>query len=145
MKEIKCFADLIGLELKNVTGSVGSEELEFCFSDGNKLRLYHSQDCCESVSVNDIDGDIQDLVGGVVLEFEEAASSDRDANAEVPNEWAESFTWTFYKVATTKGFVNIRWLGESNGYYSESVSASVFTGNENDHDWGIGAGWKSIN
>ena len=82
---------------------------------------HHDQDCCENVQIEDICGDINDLVGSVILNAEEVSNDEYEKEWESTQEYIESFTWTFYKFATQKGYVDIRWLGESNGYYSESV------------------------
>jgi len=77
----------------------------------------HSQDCCESVEIEEVIGDVADLINdGPVLLAEEVSNSEEGTGAY------ESVTWTFYKLRTLNGDVTIRWLGTSNGYYSESVS-----------------------
>lgn len=104
--------DLFGKTLTSVE-NVNGEELVFTTTEGRKYRLYHYQDCCESVFIESIVGDLNDLVGEPLLMVEESSN-------EGESEYGTS-TWTFYKFATRKGYVDVRWFGESNGYYSESV------------------------
>lgn len=101
----KIFADI----------KVSSEEIIFIVDDKEKYLLNHSQDCCECVIVEDVCGDIIELLNSPILLAEES-TSDKDGKGG-----EESFTWTFYKLATIKGAVTIRWYGRSSGYYSETV------------------------
>ncbi len=98
--------------------NVATETINFHTSDGEHYQMFHSQNCCERVTVEDVIGDIEDLLNSPILEAEEVTSKDRQ-------EWQEgepdSFTWTFYKLGTFNGSVTIRWYGRSNGYYSERV------------------------
>jgi hypothetical protein len=111
-----CNVDVLkGKTLSKVDGD--DYELVFETTDGERYRMYHEQDCCESVSIESIVGDLQDLVGSEILIAEEV-----DGESPADFEAYESYTWTFYKFATRKGYVDIRWLGQSNGYYSESIS-----------------------
>ena len=96
------------------------DEIIFKSTCGRSFCMYHDQDCCESVTIDDICGELSDLVGNPILMAEEVTSNDNPEG--VTKEWQDSFTWTFYKLATRKGYVTIRWYGESNGYYSESVT-----------------------
>ena len=69
----------------------------------------------------DIVGELKDLIGSPLLMAEEVSHEGKNPEGvEVPD-YQDSFTWTFYKLATVKGYVTIRWYGESNGFYSESV------------------------
>lgn len=106
--------DLKGRVIKDVK-QVGDDELWFTMADGDKYLMYHEQNCCEYVSIEEIIGDLDDLIGEQVWMAEEAHE---DASEE--NDW-DSATWTFYKFATIKGYVTIRWYGSSNGYYSETA------------------------
>jgi hypothetical protein len=97
--------------------SVTSTGHEMIFENATERFVFaHYQDCCESVEIYDIAGDIEDLANTPILVAEEV-SGVTPADFEA----SESCTWTFYKFATFKGWVDVRWLGESNGYYSESV------------------------
>ena len=117
--DIKQFSDLKGHTLKSCR-DFNDEELHFELDDGRKFRLYHSQDCCEGVGIESIVGDLEDLIGSP-LTLAEEATGETPADF-VFNYEPDSYTWTFYKLATVKGYVDVRWLGTSNGYYSESVS-----------------------
>ncbi len=115
---VTTFNELLGRTLYKVEAS--DEELTLYLSETNYVRFYHYQDCCESVYIESICGDLEDLVGAPLLIAEEV--SDDAYEAENSDEYSESHTWTFYKFATRKGYVDVRWYGTSNGYYSESVS-----------------------
>ncbi len=112
------FSELKGKTLLRVNGiEKYSADVIFFTEEGNYV-LKHDNDCCESVSLEDFDGDPSDLVG-LVLEAEEVDNVDDPGRLEEDRE--NSYTWTFYKIATAKGHITLRWYGSSNGNYSESV------------------------
>lgn len=113
--------DLVGMTMASVK-NVGDEALEFTAIDGRHFVFSHNQNCCESVTIESIVGDLQDLVGEPLLVVEKIThKQDENPPGVTIPKYQESFTWTFYKFATRKGYVDVRWYGESNGYYSESV------------------------
>lgn len=94
------------------------ERVVFKRADGTGFQLAHSQDCCESVWVGEISGDLNDLVGTPIISAEESYENNPNAS--------ESGTYSFYRLATIKGYVQIRFNGESNGYYSETAALYTY-------------------
>jgi len=113
------FGVLVGMVLTtiNVTRD-GDDVIDFVCDDGVTFRMFHEQACCECVNIEDICGDIDDLLGSPILVAEELSNSD----GVRPESADDSWTWTFYHIRTMKGTVTIRWFGTSNGSYSESVA-----------------------
>ena len=139
---------LVGKTLSRVSKK-DDEEIIFETTTGQQYRMYHRQDCCEIVTIEDIVGDLEDLVGSPIVLAEEVSFGNDETiepslldrrivdhlilrKLKEDSYSAESETWTFYKLATVRGYVDIRWYGSSNGYYSESVDFSEI-GSEDDY------------
>ncbi len=102
--------ELIGKIIIKIDKS--DDEILLYLSNGAIYKQYHEQDCCECVNIDDIEGDLDDLIGNKLIQAEESYQIGNNNESE---------TWSFYKFATIKGYVTIRWYGWSNGYYSESA------------------------
>ena len=112
---------LLWKTLRSVTVNDDKDVIMFETVGGERYAMQHHQDCCESVSVEDINGDLSDLIGLPIVIAEESCSDGMPEGVPSDSCYDDSHTWTFYKLATQRGYVDIRWLGQSNGYYSESV------------------------
>ena len=110
------FSNLKGKTLTSVKVLKNDRIIQFIDTSGAMYACFHMQRCCEKVSIEDICGDLEDLVDSPILVAEEVKSPKGYNNDD------DRFMYTFYKLATIKGWVDIRWYGISNGYYSEAVS-----------------------
>lgn len=111
------------VEHEVINNTEENDAIKFTFSDGTQYSMHHEQDCCEHVHIEDISGDLDDLIGNPLLIADQRLSGnyDEDNLTKCLDDYEESYTWTFYTFATIKGYVDIRWYGSSNGFYSESV------------------------
>jgi len=113
---------LVGKTLTKIDVSADKEEILFICNTGARYLMHHEQSCCETVSIEEIIGDLLDLLNTPIIEASERINIDSNPKGVRIPEYQESFTWSFYIISTIKGTVTLRWYGSSNGYYSESVS-----------------------
>lgn len=109
-----------------------NDALFFKTADGEFYIMTHAQECCENVYIDDVCGDFTDLLNEKILTAEEL-NNDYPVDEECIEECIEdTYTWSFYHLATFHGDVTIRWFGTSNGYYSES--ANLYKIDEEDYN-----------
>ena len=102
-------------------------EIRIEIEGGRVFRFYHNQDCCESVRIaapKDGDGSLLNLIGKEIREVTQ--EEDRDDGTDTDY---DSWTKTTITFRTDSETVISRWIGESNGYYSEDVDLEeIFKG-----------------
>lgn len=116
------FARLAGKRIAKTVGKVGDRHFLLYLEGDRVVYLYHPQDCCESVDLADIVGDMADLQGAVVVSAE--VTTNKTTNSSV----AKSTQLTYYNIQTNKGYIQLMWFGSSNGYYSSEVDCLLIKG-----------------
>ena len=95
----------------------------YILTDKYKYNLYHAQDCCEYVRLVKVIGDIDNILN------EEIIFAEEDGGANDPDWYSDNYndshTWTKFVLGTKNANVEFWFLGESNGYYGESISIKV--------------------
>lgn len=107
------FCDLSGQFVRGIIEARQDGFIVF-LTDEHVFFLEHDQECCESVYIEDIIGDLSELVGQKIVSAEDVYSDGTTENVECS-------TWSFYKIQGEKDSVTIRFFGESNGCYSETA------------------------
>lgn len=101
------------------------DRLVFVLNDGTAFVLHNESEgdygCDVHIHLVDIEGDLFDLIDRPLVVSETASYSP-------PEKICDRETWTYYRLATPKGMVSLRWQGGSNGYYSEAVSHGILKG-----------------
>ncbi len=113
------FFELKGQIVKEITGLEKDNDEVFIRTNNGTYKLYHEQDCCEYVRIVKVISNVNELIGKVIFAEEDAGANDPDWYDEHYN---DSHTWTKYVLKTESAILEFWFLGESNGYYNESVS-----------------------
>ena len=61
---------LIGQTIKKLEQR-DSSHIYIITEQGNEYLMHHERECCESVVIDDIEGNLEDLVGSPILQAEE--------------------------------------------------------------------------
>ena len=134
LEGVTVIGELLGQTVTEITGAeAGFETLRLTYDAGLMEAVFsHDQTCCEDVKIAQVDGDPEHLIGSP-LTMAEVVSE--ELGEPKPSKYSDSWTWSFLKLATVKGYETVRWLGESNGYYGESISMLLIpTGLEIEND-----------
>lgn len=114
------FEDIKGMVFESVTLDSDLRVIFKPKSEDFQIVLYHSPDCCETVNIDDVCGDLHDLEDTEILSAIRTHMdlTPSDPGADIRHDQEDNY---YFKIDTAKGSVTIRWYGSSNGWYSTEV------------------------
>ncbi len=110
------FDVLVGEVLDAVDIDREENQILLTTRSGRKFLVYHEQDCCETVAISGQDGNFDKLIGKPIVEARDFAVDTGESESDY-----DSQTTTTLVFRVDDQTVISRWIGDSNGYYSESV------------------------
>jgi len=111
---------LVGEILTHIDIDPDNDVILLTTQSGRQVRIFHDQDCCESVAIKGTDGEWHNLIGKPIVEATQEESQDDTSEFE-------SCTHTQLSFRVDDATVISRWIGTSNGCYSESVDLEEIT------------------
>lgn len=119
--KVNTYTEFSGKTIQEIRGcKKHSDEVTIKFTDGTCLKFYHQQDCCESVLLEDFDTEPEYLINTNIISIEERIYRSGEGMKPLST-CDQSYTWSFYVIKTSSITMVLRWYGESNGWYSETV------------------------
>jgi hypothetical protein len=103
----------IGHRLTAVEKHEGADTMLVLRFDNGEAVFSHFSECCEEVALIDGYEDVASCLEQVLRSAEESTKDDPDTYGEK--------LWTFYNLRFDDASVSLRFMGESNGYYSVDV------------------------
>ena len=110
------FDVLVGEVLDAVDIDREKDQILLTTRSGRKFLVYREQDCCETVAISGQDGSFDKLIGKPLIEARDFAVDTGESESDY-----DSQTTTTLVFRVDDQTVISRWIGDSNGYYSESV------------------------
>jgi len=126
-KTINEFKKMVGEIISEITLKTDDnnyEQLIFKTESGKIFKMFHENDCCEIVYLEDvIGGRLTDLLGETVVDVDIKTNSIKNnKNTEIYIEYY------FYEIKTNENTITLRWYGDSE-YYSAYVDFEEITEN----------------
>lgn len=116
--------DFIGKKIEAVFVSDDDQLLYLQTGPTEAIKFQAEGDCCSSSYFNDING-ISVLLGGTIAKIEDIANARDDIR---DSEWGDLTQFYGVKIVTDKGYCDIIYRNESNGYYGGWCESSLAIG-----------------